>query len=263
MVVDNGSSVAPSVDFRGWPFDVELLFQLEGGSYAARNRGIASSSGAIVAFTDADCLPTHDWISKAVSYFLDQDVDAVAGQVEVFPRDPDNPNLIEMYELIHAFPQQQYVEELGFGVTANLVVTARALAELGNFDPHLRSGGDRDFGERLKRGDLVLVYGHDVVVLHPARTSIREWYDKRLRVILGALAIRRERGEEVRTGFRVAARQLLPPVGAVRRARSDARLADNRSRVRYVAAAVVVRYLDFVAWRVAVRAVLRAGRAPH
>ena len=34
------------------------------GSYAARNCGIDNSTGEILAFTDADCIPAPDWAGR-------------------------------------------------------------------------------------------------------------------------------------------------------------------------------------------------------
>ena len=90
----------------------------------------------------------------AVRHLGNPSIDAVAGKIVVFPQDAGSPNLIETYEMFHAFPQQEYVEEHGFGVTANLVVRAEAVRAVGGFDARLLSGGDREFCERLSERRL-------------------------------------------------------------------------------------------------------------
>ncbi|MFC1852907.1 glycosyltransferase family A protein [candidate division CSSED10-310 bacterium] len=42
---------------------IKLLNESSPGSYAARNLGIKSARGNIIAFTDADCLPCEGWLS--------------------------------------------------------------------------------------------------------------------------------------------------------------------------------------------------------
>lgn len=260
LIIDNGSTISPVVDGARRSMTVRLLTQHIGGSYSARNTGIDAASGTIIAFTDSDCIPEPTWISMAVRHLGNPSIDAVAGKIVVFPQDAGSPNLIETYEMFHAFPQQEYVEEHGFGVTANLVVRAEAVRAVGGFDARLLSGGDREFCERLRSAGSSLVYRDDVVVRHPARQSFRQYYRKRLRVVSGVLAIGAERGENLGMSFRETARRLVPPVGAARRAYSGKLALDHRGRARYVMAAWAVRYLDVMAWRVAIWSASRKQR---
>src|ERR1041385_1733163 len=52
------------------------------GPASARNCGWRKAKGGIIAFTDDDCLPQRDWLSKALAAF-DKRVDAVWGKVIV------------------------------------------------------------------------------------------------------------------------------------------------------------------------------------
>lgn len=63
IMVDNNSTDR-SVDLiKKYP-RIKLLSQQKQGSYAARNQGVAASKGTILAFTDADCVPSSDWLQK-------------------------------------------------------------------------------------------------------------------------------------------------------------------------------------------------------
>jgi glycosyltransferase involved in cell wall biosynthesis len=44
--------------------DVRLLREATQGAYAARNRGVQAARGNVIAFTDPDCIPFPDWISR-------------------------------------------------------------------------------------------------------------------------------------------------------------------------------------------------------
>src|SRR5262245_61424835 len=60
IVADNGCpDLARAVRGR----DVRVVREPKPGSYAARNAGLAIAAGEIIAFTDADCLPSADWIT--------------------------------------------------------------------------------------------------------------------------------------------------------------------------------------------------------
>src|SRR4051812_31173088 len=65
IVVDNGSTDDVG-DVLSQRAGVCVLHEPRQGSYSARNAGIAAATGAVLAFTDSDCLPTSRWLSEAV-----------------------------------------------------------------------------------------------------------------------------------------------------------------------------------------------------
>ena len=46
---------------------MELVCAEEGGAFLARNRGIERATGAIVLFTDADCVVAPGWVREAIA----------------------------------------------------------------------------------------------------------------------------------------------------------------------------------------------------
>lgn len=130
------------------------------GAVRARNTGADLASGAIIAFTDDDCLPEPDWLQAAACYFGAVSTVGVEGAIE-----SDHPS----------DPAYRPVTNIGFeGVgfmTANLFVRAEAFHRISGFDldfdrPHFRE--DTDLGWRLQAlGDVP--YGRDVRVFHPAQ----------------------------------------------------------------------------------------------
>ncbi|HUR62094.1 MAG TPA: glycosyltransferase [Candidatus Thermoplasmatota archaeon] len=186
LVVDNGSTDDPGaamadlVDAAG----VRLLHEPAPGSYAARNRGIEAATGEVLAFTDADCVPEPGWLSAGIAR-LGPGVGLVGGAVRLFPRQPGRFSLAEAYEAAHGFPQEHYVQDRHFAVTANLLTTAQVMATCGPFDASLRSGGDQEWGQRTERFGLAAVYAPDAVVAHPMRHSLRELASKTRRTLGG------------------------------------------------------------------------------
>jgi glycosyltransferase involved in cell wall biosynthesis len=188
IIVDNGS--APDQDpaplLARLP-NARLLHEPQPGSYAARNRGIAAAKGPLIAFTDSDCLPAPDWLASGAAALLrSPHSGAVAGRVEVFFHDAANPTPVELYEsLWYPLAQQQFVEHDHFGATANLFTTAAVLHRAGPFDANLKSSGDREWGARLRRLGLPVLYDPAPLVRHPTRRTFPELAARARRIIGG------------------------------------------------------------------------------
>ena len=252
IVVDNGSD--PPVSPR-WTDLVRVVREDQPGSYAARNCGVASSSGEVVAFTDSDCIADSNWVASAIETITRRGGAAiVTGKVRLLTK--GSPSIAEVYESLYAFPQGRYLEE-GFGVTANLVVPRQAFEDIGMFDASLRSGGDRDFGARAKAAGWPIVYDERVIVAHPARQSVRAVLAKIRRTAGGAVEL------DVRAGGRgLAARRtlslLLPPVRGMTRILRNRQCGGAVPRLAIACLIVLVRLVG-----AAERARVLAGGTPR
>ncbi|MGH2610016.1 MAG: glycosyltransferase family 2 protein, partial [Tepidiformaceae bacterium] len=67
IVIDNRSSAEFARKLRALDEQGVSVISAEGTVYAARNRGVAASSGDIVLFTDADCTVHPDWMTTALA----------------------------------------------------------------------------------------------------------------------------------------------------------------------------------------------------
>jgi GT2 family glycosyltransferase len=238
IVVDNGSRLSPQavVDrFR----TARLLHEPQAGSYAARNTGLRAATGEIVAFTDADCIPSSTWLTAAVAA-LGNGADIVAGHVEVFAERPWRPWPVEAYEVVHGFPQEAYVRRGGCA-TANMVTSRALFDRIGPFIGTLRSGGDIEWTRRATDRGAKLRYVPQAQVRHPARRSCREVYAKYSRVQAGARDKAILAGQSGVPPWPGTA-ELRPPLGAVRRARR-APLPTLTARLSYVVGEILHRYL--------------------
>jgi glycosyltransferase involved in cell wall biosynthesis len=241
LVVDDGSS-AP-VDHVVERFhQATLLTDPRGGPFAARNTAVARSTGTVLAFTDADCLPLVDWLEVGVRALLETPSCAqVGGDVEVYPRDRRRPTAVETYELIRAFPQRHYVELEHYAVTANMFTFRRIYDLVGPFDEHMLSGGDNEWGKRLHDRGLVQVYCEAARVLHPARRSFGALYRKIRRTSIGhryLSAIRKERGYSPGQFLY----EIRLPIKEISRAMVDPRLPGPKAKLQYVGVAVFARF---------------------
>ena len=153
-------------------------------SYAARNKGIHLAEGDIIAFTDSDCIPVEYWLTEGYKSLKQNNAAMVAGRIE-FTYKNSKPNIWEYYDSASTLKQKSYVENAGFGATANLFVLKKMFNEYGYFLSELQSGGDYEFGRRLTQSGEVLIYDQNTLVYHPARSRFREKLNKTKRIIKG------------------------------------------------------------------------------
>lgn len=242
LVVDNGSDTPPPT--RDTVEGLTILTEPGPGSYRARNTGLHRAKGEVLAFTDADCIPDPSWIETALEVLdRDTEIDLIAGHVEVFARDPTDPTPVELYEVRNAFPQEVYAMEMGFSVTANLVVRRTVVDQIGPFNSDLRSGGDVDFGNRAVAAGHRISYEPSVVVRHPARRTLRSYRDKLRRTIAGAADRATAAGQPYPFTASESAHDLLPPVRSVMRAIGDATANGNSERFKLAYAVLAIHYI--------------------
>ena len=181
IVVDNGSD--ENIESVVNQFNQALAaYESTPGSYAARNKGISLAKGEILAFTDADCIPDDNWLETGVKHLLSvPNCGLVAGKINMFFQDADNPTAVELYDCIKFFDQKEYIENYKFGATANLFTFKNVFQKVGLFNDKLKSWGDREWGNRVFSYGYSIIYGDDCCVAHPARYAWTQLYKKMVR----------------------------------------------------------------------------------
>jgi glycosyltransferase involved in cell wall biosynthesis len=181
LVVDNGSTDRTVEVVASHP--VQLLHEPRRGAAAARNRGIAASQGAILAFTDADCIATTSWLRELVAGFTDPAVAAVEGEVSPYP----SAGPVERYAaMIGSHTRESRVNNplAPFVNTANVAFRREVFQRIGCFDTHFPAAGfeDVDFSWRFFReSDLTLSDNRKAIVFHRARSTTRDFFCQHLR----------------------------------------------------------------------------------
>ena len=122
----------------------------------ARNAGARCASGDWLAFVDADCVLTQDWLAVCATHLLsDSEVAAVGGAM----RCPDrSASWVERssYELAHR-SRSTAAQQVRWLPTFNLLVRRSAFEAVEGFDESLATCEDCDLGYRLAEiGRLVL-----------------------------------------------------------------------------------------------------------
>ncbi len=172
VVVDDGS-IDGTADYvmENFPW-VRLLRTEPAGLSAARNAGAEAAESEILAFTDDDCEPDMEWISRMRPLFAEGEFSAACG-----PNLPPKPR--NWQEAIvcavrgapsHVMLDDEEAEHLP---GCNLVVTKSAFMAIGGFDPDFMTAGDDvDFCWRLRDAGFRLGFVPGAFVWHWRRGSI-------------------------------------------------------------------------------------------
>lgn len=178
VIVDNGSDeIAQLPDNPA----ITMLECEKPGSYAARNKGLSAVSGALIVFTDADCVPDSDWLMRLYEAYSDSDQKTLLAGNVIIRSNSQQPSSAELYDIAAGLPQQRYVTR-GYAVTANLAIPRAVFDRVGLFDENRFSGGDADFCQRSLNAGCSLKFISEATVFHPARTKWREYITKVRRI---------------------------------------------------------------------------------
>ncbi len=145
------------------------------GLSAARNTGIAASTGEIVAFTDSDCRADEDWLHHMIGdlisggfvgigghNFLPPEDSSVAAAVLVSPGGPAHVMLTDR--------EAEHVPG------CNMAFFKHALVEVGGFDPVFRRAGDDvDVCWRLLEQGYRIGFSPAGFVWHYRRSTVRAY----------------------------------------------------------------------------------------
>lgn len=166
VIGDDGSRDAAVSGLESADQHVRVVRGAPRNSYAARNRAVAASRAAVLAFCDADCRPTPEWLEQGLAGVDHTDV--VAGRIRIAV--PTPRSVWTLLDMDSAKDHELAVRQ-GVAETANLFVRRELFDRVGGFDDSLPEHGDFDFVQRCVAAGAVLSYAPDVVLWHPARVS--------------------------------------------------------------------------------------------
>jgi glycosyltransferase involved in cell wall biosynthesis len=142
-MIDNISTDASVKIVRQYP-RIQLLFEAKQGSYAARNRGLREAKGEIIAFTDADCVPSPDWLDEIVAALAQPGIEIVLGHRKFVGNSFLLPMLAAYDHEKHNYVFNSGIKELYYGHTNNMGIGKKLFDELGPFVERAR-GADTIF----------------------------------------------------------------------------------------------------------------------
>ena len=164
IVVDDGSSDDTSKIAK--QFNVKCIYQPNRGPAAARNRGADEAKGAIILFTDADCIPAQNWIYEMTLTFDDPVVVAVKGAYKT-----------DQTQLIARFAQAEFedrYDRLLRHASIDMIDTYSAafkkdvFLQIGGFDERfsVANNEDTELSYRLAAAGHQMVFNPKAIVYH-------------------------------------------------------------------------------------------------
>jgi cellulose synthase/poly-beta-1,6-N-acetylglucosamine synthase-like glycosyltransferase len=193
IVIDDGSQTSIGTcigDSR-----VRVIRQDSMGPAAARNAGIASAKGPLLAFTDDDCCPRPDWLSKLADGWTASPTALFGGRTcNGFPSNGFSAASQFLVDYLYDHfarinPKQR------FFTSNNFAGSRDRLMALGGFDPSfpLPAAEDRDLCDRWREQGGVLIYVPGAAVDHYHRMSLEGFLRQQFQYGRGAKVLRARR----------------------------------------------------------------------
>ena len=119
LVVDDGSVDATPALVERHPVGARLVSGTGEGPGAARNVGVLASSGSVLAFTDADCVPAPGWLRAGLEALertgagIVQGAVAPVGPAGRFDRTLWVPSEYGVYETANLFLRREWFDRVG------------------------------------------------------------------------------------------------------------------------------------------------------
>jgi glycosyltransferase involved in cell wall biosynthesis len=229
IVANNNSAADVPSDLR-LPQNARVIHATTPGSYAARNTALREAQGAVLFFTDSDCLPDRCWIENGLAALAGLGpTGRIAGAIEMFPAGPTWTGP-ELFDRTVSLTQKRYATR-GWCATANLVTHRSAFDLIGPFSEDWFSGGDAEWGLRATGKGSRIVYDPTVLIRHPARQDFQA-IAKKIRRKAGATHQIEQAGG---TKKRWAVGYLMPKVSTLQKIVLDTRLSsDERLLVLWI-----------------------------
>lgn len=182
ILVDNGSTDATPIVLREFcsrtNIRVRVVVESRAGLSRARNAGLRSATGEIIAFTDDDCYPQPDFVEQTYKIFATPEINYVGGRILLYDSS-DYPITIQQRDS-HLVIEPRSLVEVGLINGANMSVRKSVFESVGEFDELLGagapipSGEDLEFISRASAAGFVGVYDPRPLVLHHHRRKTKK-----------------------------------------------------------------------------------------
>jgi len=178
IVIDDGSTDGTGKIAR--EYDVRVIHTPNRGLSSARNTGLATATGEIIAYLDDDACPDPDWLSYLVDTFQKMNCAGVGG-----PNIPflDDGNVAACIGLTLGRPTHVLLSdrEAEHIPGCNMAFRRDRLQAIGGFDTQFRvAGDDVDVCWRLQNSGGKLGFSPAAMVWHHCRKTVRAFWKQQV-----------------------------------------------------------------------------------
>ncbi len=174
LLVDDGSSddtVKFLEDFKTndpviGPVMTVLKQEINQGPAAARNAGARAAKGEVILFTDSDCVPERDWVSKMWEPFADSGIAAVKGAYRT--RQKSVVARFAQAEFEDRYRLMEKASSIDVVFTYSAAFRRTIFLELGGFDTSfpVADNEDTEFSWRLVGAGHKIAFQPSAIVYH-------------------------------------------------------------------------------------------------
>ncbi len=194
VVVNDGGEPVEAVTGRfSDRLQLEVVKTAGAGPAAARNAGAEAAAGQLLAFTDDDCEPERGWLRALAGAIGDGD-EVLAGGRTVNALEHNRYSRTSQAIQDAAYSHYNVDPKAArFFASNNVAMAASRFADLGGFDPALRTSEDRDLCHRWIESGGRLAYVPEAVVRHSHVLGLRGFWRQHYGYGRGAYRHRRLR----------------------------------------------------------------------
>jgi glycosyltransferase involved in cell wall biosynthesis len=141
-------------------------------SGAARNVGVANSNTELLAFIDADCVPSRNWLSKIYSSLKGENEIVVGPITNLYPFHP----IASVDNLLQFVDFQKYRQSnISHFPGCNFGITKSLFMKTGGYPGKFKNGEDVLFSQTaIKKSHGKILFNPAMIVKHCGRRNIRE-----------------------------------------------------------------------------------------
>ncbi len=179
IVVDDGSKTPLDsvVKLLQEEIKIKLLRQENAGPAAARNRGAAEAQGEFLAFTDDDCQPAADWLTKFAASFVDAPQAMLGGKtINALANNPFSTASQKLIDYLYEYYNPAKGKD-AFFASNNIAMPTANFRALNGFDVSfpLAAAEDRDFCDRWNRA-YPMVYVPEAQIEHYHKLDLASFW---------------------------------------------------------------------------------------
>jgi|tagenome__1003787_1003787.scaffolds.fasta_scaffold20970655_2 glycosyltransferase involved in cell wall biosynthesis len=162
IVVDNGSedrTVAISQGFNE-KLRLRILSSQHGTISALRNAGVNLSSGELLAFLDADCIPYPDWLQKAAHILCSDSSGIIGAHYSV----PDDSTWVG--KTWNTYQEACKIGDVSHVPAGDLLIPRTTFLSIGGFDETIQTNEDAELCERARAKGFSVRAHKELRVVH-------------------------------------------------------------------------------------------------